>query len=125
MGPVSRPRCSTMSVALEPCRQTQQTNASPTRRAIMNEPGDTRVAVYIDFDNIVISRYEQLHGRGQFQRDRVRGLNRAEKSADPDVAERLARATVDVGAVIDFASSFGTLVLTRAYADWSAPINAD
>jgi hypothetical protein len=91
----------------------------------MNDPGDTRVAVYIDFDNIVISRYEQLHGRGQFQRDRVRGLNRAEKSTDPDVAERLARATVDVGAVIDFASSFGTLVLTRAYADWSAPINAD
>jgi hypothetical protein len=32
---------------------------------------------------------------------------------------------VDVGAVIDFASSFGTLVLTRAYADWSAPMNAD
>jgi hypothetical protein len=32
---------------------------------------------------------------------------------------------VDVGAMIDFASSFGTLVLTRAYADWSAPVNAD
>jgi hypothetical protein len=35
----------------------------------------------------------------------------------------LARATVDVGAIIDFASSFGTLVLTRAYADWSADVN--
>jgi hypothetical protein len=91
----------------------------------MNEPGVARVAVYIDFDNIVISRYDQLHGRGLFQRDKVRGLNRAEKSADPEVAERLERATVDVGAVIDFASSFGTLVLTRAYADWSAPVNAD
>jgi hypothetical protein len=32
---------------------------------------------------------------------------------------------VDIGAVIDFASSFGTLVLTRAYADWSAPVNTD
>ena len=32
---------------------------------------------------------------------------------------------MDIGAVIDFASSFGTLVLTRAYADWSAPVNAD
>jgi hypothetical protein len=31
---------------------------------------------------------------------------------------------VDIGAVIDFASSFGTLVLTRAYADWSATVNA-
>ena len=91
----------------------------------MNDPGVTRVAVYIDFDNIVISRYDQVHGRGQFQRDKVRGFSRADKSADPEVAEKLRRATVDVGAVIDFASSFGTLVLTRAYADWSAPVNAD
>jgi NYN domain/OST-HTH/LOTUS domain len=91
----------------------------------MNDPGGARVAVYIDFDNIVISRYDQVHGRGQFQRDKVRGLSRTDRSADPDVAEKLGRATVDVGAVIDFASSFGTLVLTRAYADWSAPMNAD
>jgi NYN domain/OST-HTH/LOTUS domain len=91
----------------------------------MNDPGGTRVAVYIDFDNIVISRYDQVHGRGQFQRDKVRGFNKADRSADPDLAEKLSRATVDVGAVIDFASSFGTLVLTRAYADWSAPVNAD
>ena len=91
----------------------------------MNDPGVTRVAVYIDFDNIVISRYDQVHGRGQFQRDKARGFNRADRSVDPDVAEKLRRATVDVGAVIDFASSFGTLVLTRAYADWSAPVNAD
>jgi uncharacterized LabA/DUF88 family protein len=91
----------------------------------MNDPGGTRVAVYIDFDNIVISRYDQVHGRGQFQRDKVRGFNQADKSADPEIVEKLQRATVDVGAVIDFASSFGTLVLTRAYADWSAPVNAD
>jgi hypothetical protein len=91
----------------------------------MNDPGGTRVAVYIDFDNIVISRYDQVHGRGQFQRDKVRGFTRGDRSADPDIAEKLRRATVDVGAVIDFASSFGTLVLTRAYADWSAPVNAD
>jgi uncharacterized LabA/DUF88 family protein len=91
----------------------------------MNDPGGTRVAVYIDFDNIVISRYDQVHGRGQFQRDKVRGFTRTDRSADPDIAEKLRRATVDVGAVIDFASSFGTLVLTRAYADWSAPVNAD
>src|SRR5207342_2232753 len=91
----------------------------------MNDPGDTRVAVYIDFDNIVISRYDQVHGRGQFQRDKVRGFNSADRSADPVIADRLARAKVDVGAIIDYASSFGTLVLTRAYADWSAPVNAD
>ncbi len=89
----------------------------------MAEPGDGRVAVYIDFDNIILSRYDQVNGRNAFQRDRAKiGAGR---NADPEVAERLARATVDLGAVIDFASSFGTLVLTRAYADWSTPMNAE
>ena len=82
----------------------------------MTESGASRVAVYLDFDNIVISRYDQVNGRNSFQRDKA-------KSPD-DAQERLTRATVDVGAIIDFASSFGTLVLTRAYADWSAEINA-
>ena len=75
-----------------------------------------RVAVYLDFDNIVISRYDQVNGRNSFQRDKAKGLEQ--------YPERTARATVDVGAVLDFASSFGTLVLTRAYADWSADVNA-
>lgn len=91
----------------------------------MPEPVDSRVAVYIDFDNIVISRYDQVHGRSQFMRDRARGFTAADRETDPEIAEKLGRATVDVGAIIDFASSFGTLVLTRAYADWSAPVNAD
>lgn len=83
----------------------------------MTEPGATRVAVYLDFDNIVISRYDQVHGRSSYQKDKT-------KDAD-DFAEKLKRATVDIGAVIDFASSFGTLVLTRAYADWSSDVNAN
>ncbi|OBG67781.1 MULTISPECIES: NYN domain-containing protein [unclassified Mycobacterium] len=82
----------------------------------MTEPVAARVAVYLDFDNIVISRYDQVHGRNSFQRDKAKGLEQ--------YAERLDRATVDVAAILDFASSFGTLVLTRAYADWSADINA-
>jgi uncharacterized LabA/DUF88 family protein len=90
----------------------------------MTEAGVTRVAVYIDFDNIVISRYDQVHGRGQFQRDRVRVSGGDEKREEAAVAEKLRQATVDIGAVIDYASSFGTLVLTRAYADWSVPVNA-
>src|SRR3954464_6957592 len=78
--------------------------------------GDSpRVAVYLDFDNIVISRYDQVHGRNSFQKDKARGLD----------DEKLTTATVDLGAIIDFASSFGTLVLTRAYADWSAEVNAN
>jgi hypothetical protein len=80
----------------------------------MTETGATRVAVYLDFDNIVISRYDQVNGRNSFQKDKASGLE----------SERLERATVDVGAIIDFASSFGTMVLTRAYADWSADVNA-
>jgi NYN domain/OST-HTH/LOTUS domain len=91
----------------------------------MPDDGATRVAVYLDFDNIVISRYDQVHGRGQFQRDKVRGFSRADHPGDSEIAVKVRRATVDVGAVIDYASSFGTLVLTRAYADWSAPMNAD
>jgi len=81
----------------------------------MTETNATRVAVYLDFDNIVISRYDQVNGRNSFQRDKAKGLE----------ASHLARARVDVGAILDFASSFGTVVLTRAYADWSAGVNAE
>src|SRR4051812_34654190 len=56
-----------------------------------------------------------MHGRNSFQRDKAAGFHKQ--------PGRLTEATVDVGAIIDFASSFGTLVLTRAYADWSAEVN--
>ena len=81
----------------------------------MTDADADRVAVYLDFDNIVISRYDQVNGRSSFQKDKAKGLDKH--------ADRLERATVDVGAIIYFASSFGTLVLTRAYADWSAEVN--
>ena len=80
-----------------------------------------RVAVYLDFDNIVISWYDRVHGRNSYGRDRQRII---ESPEDPEIAERLTAATIDVGAIIDYAASFGTLVLTRAYADWSSPVNA-
>lgn len=83
---------------------------------------DGRVAVYLDFDNIVISWYDRVHGRNAFSRDRQRI---AEDPTDPEIAARLKAAVVDVGAIIDYASSYGTLVLTRAYADWSSPMNAE
>ncbi|KMO69145.1 NYN domain-containing protein [Mycolicibacterium obuense] len=87
----------------------------------MTDSQDSRVAVYFDFDNIVISRYDQVNGRNSYQRDRARDAG----TGEGDFAEKLTRATVDVGAIVDFASSFGTLVLTRAYADWSAEVNAN
>jgi uncharacterized LabA/DUF88 family protein len=87
----------------------------------MPDSQDSRVAVYLDFDNIVISWYDRVHGRNSYGRDRQRII---ETPDDPEIAERLRAATIDVGAIIDFAASFGTLVLTRAYADWSSPVNA-
>ncbi|MGP3536342.1 NYN domain-containing protein [Microbacterium sp. RD1] len=88
----------------------------------MPDSQHARVAVYLDFDNIVMSWYDRVHGRNAYARDRTRI---AENPAEPEIAERLAQATIDVGAVIDYAASFGTLVLTRAYADWSSPVNAE
>src|SRR6202167_3761344 len=85
------------------------------KTVVMTDPDAGRVAVYLDFDNIVISRYDQVNGRSSFQKDKAKGLDKH--------ADRLERATLDVGDLLDFASSFGTLVLTRAYADWSAEVN--
>lgn len=64
------------------------------------QSGQGRVAVYIDFDNVVISRAKQ------------NGISSEQ-------------ATVDLGAILDFASSFGAVAISRAYADWSAKQNAD
>ncbi|MFK3678471.1 NYN domain-containing protein [Microbacterium sp. NPDC090218] len=88
----------------------------------MAETTDARVAVYLDFDNIVISWYDRVHGRNAYGKDRQRIT---ENPNDPEVVERLGRAMIEVGAIIDYAASFGTLVLTRAYADWSSPVNAE
>jgi len=82
----------------------------------MAEQLDPRVAVYIDFDNIVISQYDHVFGRSSFMKDKAR--NAAGKTA-----EKLQLATVDIGAVLDFASSFGAVAISRAYADWAAPAN--
>ncbi len=83
----------------------------------MAEPTDTRVAVYIDFDNIVISRFSQMIGDSH---KRMKDLD----PSDPATAKMLEDANVDLGAVLDFASSFGTVAVSRAYADWSVPVNS-
>lgn len=88
----------------------------------MVDAQDVRVAVYLDFDNIVISWYDRVHGRNAYSKDRQRI---ADDPHDPEVSERLKDAMIEVGAIIDYAASFGTLVLTRAYADWSSPVNAE
>ncbi|TXN29715.1 NYN domain-containing protein [Lacisediminihabitans profunda] len=89
----------------------------------MADQTDARVAVYIDFDNIIISRYDQRSKRGQFHKDEARSFD-ARANAGTEIAKRLEDATVDLSAVLDFASSFGTIAVSRAYADWSVAVNA-
>ncbi|MFB6611476.1 NYN domain-containing protein [Agromyces sp. NPDC056379] len=88
---------------------------------------EPRVALYFDFDNIVISRYDQLHGDSGSRRvSAYRKDTSTSKApvAGSETAKKLAAATVDVDAVLDFAATFGTIAIARAYADWSTPVNA-
>lgn len=89
----------------------------------MTEQADARVAVYIDFDNIVISRYDQVHGRAS-ARGKLRDVDAATLAGDAGLAAKFKKAEIDVGAILDFATSFGAVVISRAYADWSVPVNS-
>jgi uncharacterized protein (TIGR00288 family) len=82
-----------------------------------------RVAVYIDFDNVVISRYDDVHGNQAWRKDDPRLHGQPATSEDP-IDLKLRAARVDIGAIVDFAASFGSVSLSRAYADWSVPVNA-
>jgi hypothetical protein len=88
----------------------------------MSEQSQARVGVYLDFDNIVISRYNQLHGEGAFARDKVR--SRVSFTPGAEVTTRTQQAMVDVGAILDYAATLGPIAISRAYADWSVPVNA-
>ncbi|MEO7123178.1 MAG: NYN domain-containing protein [Lacisediminihabitans sp.] len=90
----------------------------------MAEPTEGRVAVYIDFDNIVISRYDQKHKRKRGRQDNLRDITAESLRADPELAARLVTAQVELGAILDFASSFGSITVSRAYADWSIEVNS-
>ena len=89
----------------------------------MPDSSDARVAVYIDFDNVVISRYDNVFGDSAWRKDNARAHAGDPEASDP-IDLKLADAAVDIGAIIDYASSFGTVAFTRAYADWSVPANA-
>lgn len=60
----------------------------------------SHVAIYIDFDNVVISRASQVQDSGE--------------------SEKIA---IDV--LLDFANRYGRLTIARAYADWSVKKNRD
>jgi hypothetical protein len=81
---------------------------------------EAQVAVYFDFDNIVISRYDELHGARSFREDKpwVRPLS-------PAIKQKLDEAHVDLEAVMDYAASFGSVAISRAYANWASVVNGD
>ena len=82
-----------------------------------------RVAVYLDFDNIVTARYDSLHGVGSFRTDKIRHMNPGWSSTSPERVARATAAGINLGAIHDFASTLGNVAIARAYADWSVPIN--
>ena len=61
---------------------------------------ESHVAIYVDFDNVVISRASQVKETG-------------------------ASAMVAIDVLLDFATRYGRLTISRAYADWSVKKNAD
>lgn len=83
----------------------------------MSDEPDARIAVYLDFENLVISEYDNVHGVGSWRRDRV-GARHGPVGA---VKEKVKAARLDVDAVVDYASSIATVTICRAYANWSGP----
>lgn len=80
---------------------------------------DAQIGVYIDFDNILISHYDDVFGSGSYRTD----TGWAQRSS-AKTKQRLKDARINLGAIIDYASSFGTVAISRAYANWAAPVNA-
>ncbi|GAB3083217.1 NYN domain-containing protein [Nocardioides zeae] len=80
----------------------------------MTEP---RVALYVDFENLVASQYDAVHGRHAWQRDKV--VHAA--ADDPVVGPRLEASRLDVDAIVDYAASLGVVAISRAYANWASP----
>jgi hypothetical protein len=77
-----------------------------------------QVAVYVDFDNVVLSRYDELNGERAFHNDGAGNPQPPEA-----VAKKLEIAKINVAAIIEYAASFGTVAISRAYADWSWPVH--
>ncbi|MDF9715140.1 NYN domain-containing protein [Nocardioides sp. ChNu-99] len=80
----------------------------------MSEP---RVALYLDFENLVASQYNAVHGKSAWIKDRV--VHAA--ADDPTVAPRLEASRIDVDAIVDYAASLGVVAISRAYANWACP----
>jgi hypothetical protein len=77
------------------------------------------VALYFDFENVMLSRYSKVHGEGQTTRDWE--ATKDGRVTITEIVDRIAEARVEVAPFVDFAASFGTVTLKRANADWTSP----
>lgn len=77
-----------------------------------------RVALYLDFENLVASQYDAVHGRNAWAGDRV--VHAA--ADDPVVGPKVRAARLDVDAIVDYAASLGVVAISRAYANWANPV---
>ncbi|MDT9592852.1 NYN domain-containing protein [Nocardioides zeae] len=78
---------------------------------------ETRVALYLDFENLVASQYDAVHGRNAWHKDRVVHA----PAGEPEVRAKLKASRLDVDAIVDYAASLGVVAVNRAYANWACP----
>jgi hypothetical protein len=74
-------------------------------------PRGAKVAVYWDFENLLISQYKYVHGRRAWDVD--------------DLSTQLRKARespIDMTVVLRYAATLGTVAVNRAYCDWTRPI---
>lgn len=81
----------------------------------MPNVSDRHLAIYWDFENVVLSQFDFVHGRNAW-----RDVNASGGRPDDDVEEMLAAAAVDVSAIVSFAATLGTATIHRAFGDWSS-----
>lgn len=74
---------------------------------------DRPMAVYWDFENVVLSQFDFVHGSRTWSQTNTGG------SPDDDLDEMLATAHLNVSAVVDYVSTLGPISIHRAYGDWS------
>ncbi|WP_071289067.1 NYN domain-containing protein [Mycolicibacterium llatzerense] len=84
-----------------------------------------QVAVYWDFENLVISEYDRVHDHrpprkpGE-RRPSMWSLDRNLPASERDL--KLAAASVNIDALLAFGAALGDVVVNRAYCDWTRPV---
>lgn len=92
--------------------------ADPTRSekgdtslVVEGQPHGAKIAVYWDFENLLISQYKYVHGKQAWDADdHSTQLRKAKESP------------IDLAVVLRYAATVGTVALNRAYCDWTRPL---